>query len=191
MKFYLNSGQMSMESSVRVGLGIASGLSKRGPSTEIIQKFSTDTDYIPVFLNLLFSDMSSSAVVFNLGGDETLGDQRESAHRSIPNNSNVMPLAVIDGCVFPEAEESVRQLLEQRNLHAAAVRLQHDSSLGWHVRGRDAVHGEEDTSLITLGILNPHGGGQTGRGAGAEWNHKGGTTPLRLGKVHVVVNLNS
>ena len=135
---------------------------------------------------------SSTSVAFGLAGNETFGNENQfAAVLAVPYNSNVMPLTVVYSRVFSEWKIHVLDVMEERDLNAVAVGLDHWSTIRRYVRRTHTVQREEYSSFVFLSKLNPESDGQALLATGKEWNDLGRTAARWIGKVHVVVYLYS
>jgi hypothetical protein len=107
------------------------------------------------------------AVVLDATDNDSVGRQGDSASGTFPNESDVMPLAVVDGQVDTEGKEYIFNgsgLLavaccswEQSDMNTGAVNLGHDALVARYVGRVDGVEGENVASIVAVRELDPEG----------------------------------
>lgn len=73
---------------------------------------------------LLRRQSPSASISFNLAGNKAFSNEDDfSTAGSVPNQSYVMPLSIVDGCIFPKAQINILKLGEEGHLNSIGVSL--------------------------------------------------------------------
>ena len=83
----------------------------------------------------LLWELPSATITLHFARNEAFRYQCQlTTFLSIPHNSNMVPLTIVNGGIFSETEKNILQVREQGDLYPIALGLYHNVAVTCHVR---------------------------------------------------------